>query len=383
VGRAPGWTVSFVEHVAAPGELAQVERALASGHASGDGPFTARATEILRGRLGLDPGGVLLTTSCTHALELAALLLRIRPGDEIVAPSFTFSSTVNAFALRGAEVRFADIDPGTFSMELPQLEAALTPRTRAVVAVAYGGVARDIAAIRDLCAARSIHLVEDAAHALFGSAGGRPIGTFGAVGALSFHATKNISCGEGGAILLNDPALRERALILREKGTDRTRFLRGQVDRYTWQDVGSSYLPSDLLAAVLVAQLENAEASQARRHRIWRAYRAALAPRADKLGLGLQEVPDHIAHPAHLFAVTVPPRADRAALLRRMHAAGICAVSHYEPLHRAPAHAGGEKLPVTEAVAGRLVRLPLHAGMSDDDAGTVVEALVAGLEASQ
>ncbi|HTE53911.1 MAG TPA: dTDP-4-amino-4,6-dideoxygalactose transaminase [Kofleriaceae bacterium] len=377
VAGASGRMLPFARHVAAPGEAALVAEALASGHVSGDGPFTARAGELLAERLG---AGVLLTTSCTHALELAGLLLGVGRGDEVVLPSFTFSSTANAFALRGAVVRFADVDPGTFSMEWAQLEAALTPRTRVVVAMAYGGVMRDLAAIAEGCAARGIALVEDAAHGLFASAGGRPVGTFGRLGALSFHATKNVSCGEGGAIVLNDASLAERAVILREKGTDRTRFLRGEVDKYTWQEVGSSYLPSDLLAAVLVAQLEHAEASQARRHAIWDVYRAALAPRAAELGLGLQVIPPGVAHPAHVFAVTLPARIDRASLLRGVRESGVAVVSHYEPLHLAPAHAGRERLPVTEDVAARLIRLPLHAAMSEDDAARVAAALLAALE---
>jgi dTDP-4-amino-4,6-dideoxygalactose transaminase len=381
VGGVSGRPVPFVKHVVGPAELAHVERVLASGHTSGDGAFTARATELLSGRLP-GAGNVLLTTSCTHALELAALLLRIGPGDEVVMPSFTFSSTANAFALRGAAVRFADIDPGTFSMELGELAAALTPRTRAVVTVPYGGVMRDIAAIRDLCAARSIALVEDAAHALFASASGRPFGTFGAIATLSFHATKNVSCGEGGAIVLNDPALFERALVLREKGTDRARFVRGDVDKYTWQDVGSSYLPSDVLAAILVAQLESADATQARRHRVWSLYREALEPRAADLGMGLQWIPEGVQHAAHVFAALVPPAVDRGAVLRGLREAGLHAVSHYEPLHLAPVHRGREALPVTEDVAPRLVRMPLHAAMSDDDAERGGRALLAILEAA-
>jgi dTDP-4-amino-4,6-dideoxygalactose transaminase len=379
VGGVSGRLVPFVKHVSGPDELAYVGRVLASGHASGDGPFTARATEMLCSQLGVREGGVLLTTSCTHALELAALLLRIEPGDEVVMPSFTFSSTANAFALRGAVLRFADLDPGTLSMELPQLEAAVTGRTRAVVTVPYGGVMRDMGAIREFCASRSIALVEDAAHALFASAEGRPFGTFGAIAALSFHATKNVSCGEGGAIILNDASLREPALVLREKGTNRARFLRGEVDKYTWQGVGSSYLPSDVLAAILVAQLENAQATQAQRQRIWRAYREVLAPRAAELGLGLQEIPDLVVHPAHLFVVLAPPGFDRGAILRGIRDTGALAVSHYEPLHRAPAHAGREELPVTDDVAPRLIRLPIHAAMSEDDAIRVARALLAAL----
>jgi dTDP-4-amino-4,6-dideoxygalactose transaminase len=370
--------IYFSRHLVAPNELGYVQEALQSGLTSGDGRFTGRASSLLAEVHG--GAKTLLTTSGTHALELAALALNLQPGDEVVLPSFTFSSTANAFALRGCKLRFADIDPATFSMELPEVRAAITLATRAVVTVAYGGVLRDLPAIAELCGQRSIALIEDNAHGLFARLRGRPLGTFGRLAALSFHATKNISCGEGGALLINDPELVHRVEILREKGTDRSRFLRGEVDKYTWRGVGSSYLPSDVLAAVLTAQLENAAETQAQRHRIWQVYRQHLEPAVDRLGLELQAIPTGVEHPAHVFAVLVPARLKRADLLRELVANGITAVSHYEPLHSAPAHGRGEPLSVTDSVARRLVRLPLYAGMTERDAEHVAATFIANVE---
>ena len=351
-------SVPFALPSPAPRALDYIQQALASGHLEGDGPFTARAAQLLSRWVGQHP--VLLTTSCTHALELGALTLGLSAEDELVMPSFTFVSTANAFALRGARIRFADIDPGTFSMGTKEAAAAITPRTTAVVAVHYGGVTRDLDALAELCAARRIRLIEDNAHGLFASFKGKPLGSFGVMSTLSFHKTKNISCGEGGALVLNDAALLERAEIVREKGTDRSRFLRGEVDKYTWRELGSSYLPSDLLAALLVAQLENAEETQRQRLTIWARYQALLQPHLERLGLTLQEIPEHVRHPAHLFAVLLPARVERARVLARLKERGVRATSHYEPLHLSPRAAERTSLPVTESVAARLVRLPLH-----------------------
>jgi dTDP-4-amino-4,6-dideoxygalactose transaminase len=377
--RAPD--IPFTRRTPARSELAYVREAIESGRVSGDGPFTARASAALEALLGAP---VLLTTSCTHALELAALLLDLGPGDEVVLPSYTFSSTANAFALRGARLRFADVDPGTFSMERAQLEAAITPATTAVCAVPYGGVMRDPAGVAELCAARSLALVEDAAQGLFATVDARPLGTFGRLGALSFHATKNVSCGEGGALIAGDRSLLARATTLREKGTDRTRFLRGEVDKYTWQEVGSSYLPSDVLAAMLLAQLEDAESTQAARHAAWAVYRQALAPVAAARGIQLQEIPPGVRHPAHLFALALPESIDRDAVIAGLRERGIQAVSHFEPLHRAPSRAGSdapEPLPVTDDLARGVIRLPLYNDMTEADAERVVAALIATLEA--
>jgi dTDP-4-amino-4,6-dideoxygalactose transaminase len=363
--------------VVAPSELDLIQQALLSGVTSGDGPFTVQVRRILEGLHG--GATVLPTTSCTHALELSAMLC-LNPGDEVVLPSFTFSSTANAFALRGCQLRFADIAADTFSMELDQIVAAMTPNTKAVVTVAYGGVLRGWDRIVELCRARGITLIEDNAHGLFARHNGRPLGTFGGLSCLSFHATKNISCGEGGALVLNDASLLHRAEILREKGTDRSRFLRGEIDKYTWRGVGSSYLPSDVLAAMLVAQLDNRAASQARRLALWQLYRDRLEPLAPRFGITLQAIPPETEHPAHVFAFVLPSRVDRTSLLKAMAARKITTVSHYEPLHLAPAHTGRDQLPVTERVAAGLVRLPLYAGLTLDDANKVVDALIAELE---
>lgn len=366
--------VAFSRHYNAPLEAQYTLEALQSGHVTGDGPFTRRASALLRELMG--GAEVLLTTSCTHALEMMILLEGWGPGDEVVMPSFTFSSTANAVALRGASVRFAEVDPRTFSMELEQLKAAVTPQTRGVLAVSYGGVSRDLPQMVEFCRERGITLLEDNAHGLFARLGGQPLGTFGRSAALSFHGTKNISCGEGGALILNDPAQVAQALMIREKGTDRTLFLRGQVDKYTWRRVGSSYLPSDVLAAVLTAQLEHAGWTQARRLEIWGAYRALLEPQAQALGVTLQAIPEGLEHPAHVFALLLPPGCDRRQVQQQMAQQGFATTSHYEPLHLAPAHPGQEELPVTCDLASRMLRLPLHANMEVDDARRGAQALL-------
>jgi dTDP-4-amino-4,6-dideoxygalactose transaminase len=361
----------------APRTRDYVEQVLASGHLQGDGPFTKKASGLLAAQL--DGAAVLMTTSCTHALELMALLFDLGPGDEVVLPSFTFPSTANAFALRGCRLRFADIDPTTWSMELPQLRAALTPATRAVVTMGYGGVQRDLLAVARFCDERGVQLGEDAAHGLFARQDGRAPGTVGALGALSFHGTKNVTCGEGGALVVNDTALLARAEVLREKGTDRTRFLRGEVSAYRWQAIGSSYAPGELLAAVLAAQLEHAAVMQAARQAVVDVYAEILSAAAPRLGLTLQTLPPGATSPAHLWAVLLPGAVDRAAVIEAMRARGIVVASHYEPLHRAPAAAHCATpvdLPVTDDVAGRLLRLPVHPGLGADDARTIARTFV-------
>lgn len=377
--------IPFSKHCTAPRELQYLQESLAGGHLSGDGPFTRRAAALLSARMNGAP--VLLTPSCSDALELAALLCDLAPEDEVVMPSLTFSSTANAFAIRGAALRFADVDRGTFSMELPQLMAAVTPATKVVVAVHYGGVTRDLAAMREYCAERGLRLVEDNAHGLFASCDGRPLGTFGQLSTLSFHGTKNVSCGEGGAVVVSDPALLARAEILREKGTDRHRFLRGEVDRYTWREVGSSFLLADVLAALLTAQLEHAEAIQARRQALVRRYRERLAPRAAELGLELQQVPAGCTPPAHLLAMLLPPEVDRGRVLSAMRERGVQATSHYEPLHLAPAYRAPVRrgallaLPNTEDIGRRLLRLPLFPELTMEAADLGVAALCEVLQA--
>jgi dTDP-4-amino-4,6-dideoxygalactose transaminase len=354
-----------------------IRRAVANGHLSGDGPYTRRCHEWLQRELGSHKA--LLTTSCTHATELAALLLRLRPGDEVIVPSFTFVSTANAFVLHGATPVFVDIRPDTLNLDEKLLERAVTPRTRAIVVMHYAGVACEMDAIDEIAARHGIQVLEDNAHGLFGKYRGRPLGTFGCLAALSFHETKNVSCGEGGALLINDAGLVERAEILREKGTDRSRFFRGEIDKYSWVDVGSSYLPSDLLAAVLYSQLELADEIQSRRRRTWNYYSEHLADWAGERGVRLPHVPDHCESPHHLFHLVLPSLALRQALIRHLDERGIHAVFHYVPLHLSAMgrrfSAGAGACPVTEQVADGLVRLPFYNEMTEADLARVVAAV--------
>jgi dTDP-4-amino-4,6-dideoxygalactose transaminase len=350
--------------------------ALGSGHLAGDGGFTRRCRELLEAAL--PTRRALLTTSCTHALEMAALLLDVSPGDEVILPSFTFVSTANAFALRGAVPRFVDIRPDTLNLDEQRIEEAIGPRTRVIAPVHYAGVGCEMEVIMRLADARGVAVVEDNAHGLFGRFNGRPLGSFGALATQSFHETKNFSCGEGGALLVNDPALVERAEIIREKGTDRARFFRGQVDKYTWVDLGSSYLPSELLAAVLLAQLEAREEIQERRRGIWERYAAGLAGWAAETGSRLPIVPPHCEQPWHLFYLLLPTLEARQQLIAHLKARGISAVFHYVPLHLSEMgrRFGGRpgQCPVTEDASDRLLRLPFYLGLEADQ-DRVIEAI--------
>ena len=352
---------------------------VARGHMSGDGHYTKRCQALLEEALGT--GKALLTTSCTHALEMAALLLDLERGDEVIVPSFTFVSTANAFVLRGARPVFADVRPDTLNVDERAIERLVTPRTKAVFVVHYAGVACEMDAILDVSRRRGLAVVEDNAHGLFGRYRGRPLGTFGALATLSFHETKNISCGEGGALLVNSPAFVERAEVIREKGTDRSRFFRGQVDKYSWLDVGSSYLPSDTLAAYLFGQLEQREAIQASRRRVWETYAALLTGWAARHRVRLPVVPAHCEQPFHMFHLLLPSFEIRHALIAHLKARGITAVFHYLPLHLS---AMGRKLggrpgdcPVTEDVSDRLLRLPFYKDLTEEDQARVVDAVLA------
>lgn len=351
--------------------------AVARGHISGDGFYTENCSKLLATLTGT--GTALLTTSCTHALEMAALLLEIAPGDEVILPSFTFVSTVNAFVLRGARPVFVDIRRDTLNLDESLLEAAITPATRAIVVVHYAGVACEMDDIMAIADRHGVAVIEDAAHALGATYRGRRLGSIGALGTLSFHETKNLQCGEGGALLVNDPALALRAEILREKGTNRSQFFRGQVDKYTWVDVGSSYLPSDLLAAFLLAQLEGFDDIQAMRMAIWNRYATELADWAAAGGYVLPTVPAHCGHPAHLFYVLLHDLDERQAFIQHLHAHDVKAVFHYVPLHNSPHGrllAGDDvQCPVTEEISDRLVRLPLYAGLSADEQQAVIAAV--------
>lgn len=359
-----------------PRSLELVEDATKRGHLSGDGHYTAVASRALEELTGSPKA--LLTTSCTAALEMAALLARIGPGDEVLVPSFTFVSTANAFATRGATPVFVDVRDDTLNLDETLLDDLVTARTRVLVVVHYAGVGCEMEAITAFARRHDLLLVEDAAHGLGGSYRGGPLGSFGDLATLSFHETKNLQCGEGGALLVNDATLAERAEILREKGTDRSRFFRGEVDKYTWVDVGSSYLPSEILTAYLVGQIESFDAIQRRRHEIWSRYEDALGPWAKETGARLPTVPDDRQHPAHLFYLLLPTAADRAGLIAHLREQGVHAVFHYVPLHTSPmgrSLAPFADCPVTVDVAERLVRLPLYPGLTDDEQDHVIEAV--------
>ena len=365
---------SFVGH-----ERRYMDEALALGHVSGDGEFTRRCSELLREQLGV--AAALLTTSCTHALEMAAILLDIAPGDEVVIPDFTFVSTANAFVLRGARPVFADIRPDTLNLDERQLAKHVGPKTRAIVPVHYAGVGCAMDEILAVARPRGIAVVEDNAHGLFGARGGRPLGTWGALATLSFHETKNFSCGEGGALLVNDERLIARAEIIREKGTNRKRFFRGEVDKYTWVDIGSSYLPSDLLAAYLYGQLEQKAAVLAARRRIHDRYREGLAAWAEKNGAQLPTIPPDCASSYHMFHLVMPTPDARARLIADLRSRDILSVFHYLPLHLSEMGQrwGGRPgdCPVSESVSERLVRLPFYTSLTEADQQRVIDAILA------
>ena len=358
-------------------EQAYIAEAIAGGHISGDGAFTRRCHAFLEGALGVHKA--LLTTSCTHALDMAALLLDPQPGDEVIVPSFTFVSTANAFAMRGARPVFADVRPDTLNLDEARLEALVTPRTRAIAPVHYAGVGCEMDAILDIARRHDLVVVEDNAHGLFGKYRGRHLGTFGALATQSFHETKNVTCGEGGALLVNDERYAERAEIIREKGTNRSRFFRGQVDKYTWVDLGSSFLPSDVLAAFLYAQLEACERIQAQRRRVWEYYDTHLRDWAERQQVRLPIVPAHCEHPYHMYYFLMPSLARRQALIAHLAERGILAVFHYQPLHLSDMgqRYGGRPgdCPVTEQVADCLVRLPFYNDLSPADQAAVVAAI--------
>jgi len=360
-------------------ELVYIHQAIENRHISGDGPFTKKVQAFLESTLGT--GRALLTTSCTHALEMAAFLLEIQPGDEVVVPSFTFTSTINAFVIRGARPVFADIRPDTLNLDERRLESYLSSRTRAILPVHYAGVGCEMDKILACAASRSIPVIEDNAHGLFGKFRGQWLGTFGALATQSFHETKNFTCGEGGALLINNLAYVERAEIIREKGTNRSRFFRGQVDKYTWVDLGSSYLPSDLLAAFLLAQLEVYEEIQSRRQHIWEYYQANLAGWAAEKGVQLPFVPAHCQQSYHMFYLLLPNLETRTRFIQSLREQGILSVFHYLPLHLSDMGRsfGGREgdCPVTESVSDRLVRLPFYTTLSQADQARVVEAILA------
>lgn len=358
-------------------ELLYVAEAIQAGHISGDGRFTRRCRELLQQELGVP--GVLLTTSCTHALEMAALLLNIQPGDEIIVPSFTFVSTVNAFVLRGAVPVFIDVRRDTLNMDESQLDALVTPRTKAIVPVHYAGVGCEMETIAAVARRHGIAIVEDNAHGLFGRYKGQWLGTFGALATQSFHETKNLTCGEGGALVVNNEEFIERAEFIREKGTNRNRFFRGQVDKYTWVDIGSSYVLSDILAAFLYAQLERRRDIQTARQRIWHRYLSGLSEWSGSNGVHLPFVPQHCEQTYHMFYIVLPSLEIRQRLIDHLKACGILSVFHYLPLHLSDMgkRFGGRpgQCPVTEYVSDRLLRLPFYNGLLESEQTEIIEAI--------
>ncbi|EPR37152.1 TDP-4-keto-6-deoxy-D-glucose transaminase [Desulfovibrio sp. X2] len=344
---------------------------------AGDGPYTKRCHKWLEQRSG--SGKALLTHSCTAALDMAAMLLDIRPGDEVILPSYTFVSTANAFALRGGVPVFLDIRQDTLNMDERLIEDAITPRTRAIAPVHYAGVGCEMDTIIDIARRHGIKVVEDAAQGVMATYKGRALGSIGDLGAYSFHETKNVISGEGGALLVNDPELSLRAEIIREKGTDRSRFFRGEVDKYTWQEVGSSFLPGELIAAFLWAQLEEAEPITAHRMASWDYYHAALASLEEKGLLRRPIVPPECLHNAHMYYVLLAPGIDRQTVLDTLKRNNVHSVFHYVPLHSSPAgtrygRVHGD-MHVTDAIAQRLIRLPLWVGLTEKHQDKVIAVL--------
>ncbi|MFZ4395740.1 MAG: dTDP-4-amino-4,6-dideoxygalactose transaminase [Kiritimatiellia bacterium] len=370
-------TIPFNRTATVGREIEHIVQAVLSGQVAGDQVYSKRCQTLLEQVLGTHKA--LLTTSCTHALEMMALLLDIQSDDEVIVPSFTFVSTANAFALRGARIVFADIRPDTLNLDETRLEARITPRTKAIVPVHYAGVGCEMDAIVDIAARHGVAVVEDNAHGLFGKYRGRWLGTFGALASQSFHETKNISCGEGGALLINDPRYIERAEIIREKGTNRSRFFRGQVDKYTWVDLGSSYVMSDVLAGFLFGQLEQWQVIQARRQQIWETYDHELTDWRARNGVRGPVIPPHCDQAWHMYYLLLPSLEARQRFIAHLKAQGISAVFHYLPLNLSDMgrRFGGfpGQCPVCEEVSDRLVRLPFFAGMTESDQQRVIKAI--------
>lgn len=354
-----------------------VQEALLNGHVSGDGTFTKKVHKLLEDSLAVPK--VLLTTSCTHALEMSAILLGIQEGDEVIVPSFTFVSTINAFVLRGAKPVFVDVRPDTLNLDENKLEALITEKTKVIVPVHYAGVACEMDTIMDIANRHNIAVVEDNAQGLFAKYKGRYLGTFGQMATISFHETKNFHCGEGGALFINDPKFVERAEIIREKGTNRSRYFRGQVDKYTWVDVGSSYLPSDMLAGFLYGQFEQREKITAKRAEIWSRYDENLRDWAEEHHVQSPTVPDEVEQSHHMYYILLPSLEVRTRLIDYLKSKGIWSVFHYLPLHLSDMgkHYGGEAgdCPVTEDISERLLRLPFYFELSEEQQMEIIQAL--------
>lgn len=370
--------VPFNRHTTARAQLDYVASSLRNQQTSGDGPYSESVRELLESELGATR--VMLTPSCTAALELAALTLDLGPGDDVIVPSYTFVSTASAFALRGVRLLFADVRPDTLTLDPVHARAIATPATRAIVPVHYAGVAAEMDELNALASELGAVVVEDNAHGLFGRYKGIPLGTLGQMSTISFHDTKNFTCGEGGALLVNDEALVDRAEILREKGTDRSRFFRGEVDKYTWVDVGSSFLLSDVLAAVLLSQLEERDRVQGQRAERWNRYATELHEWAVDRDVRLPVVPEHSEQAYHMFYLLMHDLEERTAFIEHLRRAQVQAVFHYLPLHLSAVglRLGGREgqLPVTEQASDCIVRLPFFTDMTSIEQERVIEAVL-------
>jgi len=373
-----GYRIPFNRPFFTGAELNNVARALASGDIGGDGPFTKECQQVLQSKFGAQRA--LLTTSCTAALEMTALLCELKEGDEVIMPSYTFVSTANAFLLRGAKPVFVDIRRDTLNMDESLLVQAITPRTKAIVPVHYAGVACEMDTIVRVARDRGLFVIEDAAQGVNATYKQKYLGTLGDLGTYSFHESKNFACGEGGALLVNKDEFSERAEIIREKGTNRAKFFRGQVDKYTWVDTGSSYVPADVLAAILLAQLKGVDLITQERKRVFNTYRTALQPLADQGLAGLPSIPPHCVSNFHMFYMVLNDLETRSALITHLKREGILSVFHYVPLHTSSV---GEQLgyqpgmlPVTEYISDRLLRLPLFAGLTNSEIDNVVEEIL-------
>jgi dTDP-4-amino-4,6-dideoxygalactose transaminase len=378
------YLIGFIKHMipfnlppVVGSEINYIQQVINNGNLSGDGPFTKKCHLWLEKNF--KTAKALLTPSCTAALEMAAILIDIRPGDEVIMPSYTFVSTANAFVLRGALVVFVDVDPKTMNLDISVVKAAITQKTKAIAPVHYAGVSCDMDALMQLAKEHDLWVIEDAAQGVMSTYKERALGTLGHIGCFSFHETKNYTAGgEGGAILINDKTLISRAEIIREKGTDRSQFIRGQLDKYTWQDVGSSFLPSELQAAYLLAQLENADKINQRRLAIWQQYQQAFLGLAAQDLVELPTIPDYCAHNAHMYYLKLKDITQRADFIRHLKRKDVLSVFHYIPLHSSPAGSKFGRMNgmdnFTTTVSERLVRLPLYYQMSDEQVKTVIEA---------
>jgi dTDP-4-amino-4,6-dideoxygalactose transaminase len=372
--------IPYTRATVTPHEGQYASEAIHSLHLQGDGPFTKKAEALLEKQTGAQKA--LLTSSCTDALEMAVILSDIGQHDEVIMPSYTFVSTANAVALRGGTCVFVDIEPHTINLDLDQVERAITPKTKAIIPVHYAGISCHMEKLVSLAKKHHLTIIEDAAHGIGATYKGRPLGSIGDLSALSFHQTKNITCGEGGALLINNSKFLDRAEVIREKGTNRRQFLRGEVDKYTWVDVGSSFLPSDLIAAVLCSQLESAPAITEKRAHLFLNYFRGLKNLADAGNFSLPTIPDYSGVNGHIFYLIMPSFDHRERLKSHLQSQGIKTTSHYEPLHQAPASSqysrlphGLTSLPVTEKIGPTLLRLPLYFDLTEAEQSYVMTAI--------